>query len=157
MKLFTLLSLFGFCVFAHAGTTIDLRNSDGTITPLRGVEGRASTVAPTFEDTVNSVAKVEAQFSYKLCTADCVVKATAGFVHTVTCATAAGVAVVTAGAITIRDAATEIAPIAATIGISTGVFAPFTLTLDTIMPTGIFFAYDASLTAASVSCTVSFR
>lgn len=109
------------------------------------------------EDQTNNVLRTEGQFSYKVCTADCQVKASAGFVHTVSCATAAGAAVAGAGAITIRDALTETTPIAATIGISATAIAPFTLTLDSIMTTGIYFAYDGALTAASVSCTIAYR
>lgn len=109
------------------------------------------------EDQTNNVLRTEGQFSYKICTADCQVKASAGYVHTVTCATAAGAAVAAAGAITIRDALTETTPIAATIGISATAVAPFTLTLDSVMTTGIYFAYDGTLTAASVSCTISYR
>jgi hypothetical protein len=110
------------------------------------------------EDETNTVQKVEGQFSYKICTADCQVKNAPGFVHTVTCATAAGVAVAAVGAITIRDALTETTPIVATIGIpGVTAFVPFTLTLDTVMTTGIYFAYDAAVTAGSVSCTISYR
>jgi hypothetical protein len=111
----------------------------------------------SYEDTTNSVARVEGQFSYKVCTADCQVKNAPGFVHTVTCATAAGAAVAAAGAITIRDALTETTPIAATIGIPATATPPFNLTLDAVMTTGIYFAYDGTLTAGSVSCTVSYR
>jgi hypothetical protein len=109
------------------------------------------------EDETNHVLRVEGQYSYKVCTADCQVKGTAGYVHTVTCATAAGAAVAAAGAITIRDAATETTPIAATIDIPATAFVPFTVTLDSVMTTGIYFAYDGTLTAASVSCTISYR
>jgi len=109
------------------------------------------------EDQTNNVLRTEGQFSYKVCTADCQVKASAGYVHTVTCATAAGAAVAAAGAITIRDALTETTPIAATIGIPATATPPFTLTLDSVMTTGIYFAYDGTLTAASISCTIAYR
>lgn len=119
--------------------------------------GQISTTLGAGEDQTNDVQKIESQYSYKVCTADCQVKATAGFVHNVTCATAAGAAVAAAGAITIRDAATETTPIAATIGIPATAFVPFTLQLDIVMPVGIYFAYDGTLTAASVSCTIGYR
>ncbi len=107
------------------------------------------------EDQTNGVQKVEGQFSYKICTADCQISAAAGFVHTITCATPAGAAVA-AGAITLRNAATETTPIVATIGIPNTAFVPFTLVLDTVLPaTGMYLAWDG--TAGAVSCTVSYR
>ena len=119
--------------------------------------GQITTTLGAGEDQTNGVYKVEGQFSYKVCTADCQVKATPGFVHTVTCATAAGAAVAAAGALTIRDATTETTPIAATIGIPATAFVPFTVTIDSVMTAGIYFAYDGALTAASVSCTIAYR
>lgn len=107
-----------------------------------------------FEDTTNSVAKVEQQFSYKIATADTQVKAAAGFVHAVTCATTAGAAA-TAGALTLRDALTETTPIAYTIGIPATAFVPFTVVLNATFATGIYAGFDGTL--AGVSCTVSYR
>jgi hypothetical protein len=128
-----------------AGDNAVTVNSAGQLTPtlLSG------------EDQTNSVFKVEGQFSYKVCTSDCQISAAAGFVHTITCSTPAGAAVA-AGAITLRNAATETTPIVATIGIPNSAFAPFTLTLDTVLGlTGMYLGYDGSVGAAS--CTVSYR
>lgn len=109
---------------------------------------------PSFTDTTNGVAKVEGQFSYKVCTSDCQVKSTAGFVHSIVCATTAGSAA-TAGALTIRDAATETTPIAYTIGVPASAFVPFGAVLDAVMTTGIYLGWDGTL--AGVSCTVTYR
>ena len=107
------------------------------------------------EDQTNDVQKVEGQFSYKICTADCQISAAAGFVHSITCATPAGAAVA-AGAITLRNAATETTPVVATIGIPNSAFTPFTLVLDTVLgETGMYLGYDG--TVGAVSCTVSYR
>lgn len=107
------------------------------------------------EDQTNDVQKVEERFSYKICTADCQISAAAGFVHSITCATPAGAAVA-AGAITLRNAATETTPVVATIGIPNSAFTPFTLVLDTVLgETGMYLGYDG--TVGAVSCTVSYR
>ena len=153
--IFTLccVALLAGCQPAHAGTSIDMRNSDGTIDPIQGVEGQVVTALDSAEDETNSVDRVEQQFSYKLTTADAQAKDAPGFVHTVTCATAAGSAA-TAGTVSIHDALTETTPTIATIGIPATAFVPFTVTLDAVATTGIYVGYA---TAAGISCTVSYR
>ncbi len=115
--------------------------------------GQVTTTLGAGEDQTNGVQKVEQQFSYKLTTADAQAKGAPGFVHTVTCATAAGSAA-TAGTVSIHDALTETTPTIATIGIPATAFVPFTVTLDAVATTGIYVGYA---TAAGISCTVSFR
>ncbi len=109
---------------------------------------------PSFYDSTNGVAKVEGQFSYKIVTADTQVKASAGFVHAISCATTAGAAA-TAGALTLRDATTETTPIVHTIGIPASAFTPFGFVIDEVFATGIYAGFDGTL--AGVSCTVSYR
>ena len=106
------------------------------------------------EDQTNSVIKTEQQFSYKIITADTQVKASAGFVHSISCATNAGSAA-TAGALTLRDATTETTPIAHTIGIPASAFTPFGFVIDEVFTTGIYAGFDGTL--AGVSCTVAYR
>lgn len=106
------------------------------------------------EDQTNNVLRVEQQYSYKIVTADTQVKASAGFVHAISCATSAGAAA-TAGALTLRDATTETTPIAHTIGIPASAFTPFGFVIDEVFTTGIYAGFDATL--AGVSCTVSYR
>lgn len=106
------------------------------------------------EDQTNNVLRVEGQFSSKIITADTQVKASAGFVHAISCATSAGAAA-TAGALTLRDALTETTPIIHTIGIPASAFTPFGFVIDEVFTTGIYAAFDGTL--AGVSCTVSYR
>ena len=133
------------------------KDSDAPGTAASWVENYYAVTLGTLlsgEDQTNSLFKVEQQFSYKAAAADAQAKASAGFVHSVTCATTAGAAA-TAGALTIRDALTETTPIAATIGMPATAFVPFTVILDAVMTTGIYIGFDGTL--AGVSCTVSFR
>ena len=116
--------------------------------------GQASISLLSGEDQTNSVFKVEHQYSYKIITADTQVKASAGFVHAISCATSAGAAA-TAGALTLRDALTETTPIANTIGIPATAFTPFGFVIDQVFTTGIYAGFDGTL--AGVSCTVSYR
>ena len=145
--------LAGACTPSYADAAIYMRNSDGTITPMKGVEGQVVPTLGSAEDETNSVDRVEQQYSYKLTTADAQAKDAPGFVHTVTCATAAGSAA-TAGTVSIHDALTETTPTIATIGIPATAFVPFTVTLDAVATTGIYVGYA---TAAGISCTVSYR
>ena len=59
------------------------------------------------EDQTNSVMKVEQQYSYCTDDADLVCKATAGYIHTITCYPEDGTA--EAGSVEIRDSATAAA------------------------------------------------
>lgn len=106
------------------------------------------------EDQTNNVMRTEQQMSYKIVTADTQVKASAGFVHAISCATTAGSAA-TAGALTLRDATTETTPIVHTIGIPASAFTPFGFVIDEVFTTGIYAGFDGTL--AGVSCTVSYR
>lgn len=81
---------------------------------------------PGYEDNTNSVAKVEHQYSYKaVVVADAQVKATAGFLHTVTisCNDAAP----TAGSIIIYDSAAESGTVVFNHTFTTTPFMPFTV------------------------------
>ena len=116
--------------------------------------GQQSITLLAGEDQTNGVFKVEHQYSYKIITADTQVKASAGFVHAISCATSAGAAA-TAGALTLRDATTETTPIVHTIGIPASAFTPFGFVIDEVFTTGIYAGFDGTL--AGVSCTVSYR
>jgi hypothetical protein len=131
----------------------DYQNPNGDQVVRVNSSGQITQTLQAGEDQTNSTRKVEQQFSYKLTTADAQAKDSPGFVHTVTCATAAGSAA-TAGTVSIHDALTETTPTIATIGIPATAFVPFTVTLDAVATTGIYVGYA---TAAGISCTVSYR
>ena len=91
-------------------------------------------------------------YSYSRKTADGQVKATAGFIHTISIAPTT--ATPTAGLVTIYDSASE----TGTVIFSEWVFATtpgHTITLDVTCGTGIYVGYDATL--ANVSVTVAYR
>ena len=105
------------------------------------------------EDQTNNVIKVEGQFSYCVVAhADTVCKASAGFVHTVTCN---GDAAATAGTLQIRDATSAgTGTVVHLITYGTGLYPPATMLLDMIFPTGITLDFT---TTADVDCSVSYR
>ena len=157
MKVFAFLLLLP-CI-AHAGPAtmcgMPYPQSGSTQYPVNvNSSGQISLQLLAGEDQTNNVQKVEQQFSYKIVTADAQVKASAGFVHAISCATSAGAAA-TAGALTLRDATTETAPIVHTIGIPASAFTPFGFVIDEVFSTGIYAGFDGTL--AGVSCTVSYR
>jgi len=108
--------------------------------------------APGYEDNANNKAIVEHRYSYARVTADGQVKASAGFIHTVTLSPTT--ATPTAGLVTIYDN---------TAGSGTIVFSEWffatdvahTVILDVSCATGIYVEYDAAVTNMSV--TVSYR
>lgn len=104
-------------------------------------------------NTQNTTAwKVEQQYSYGRATADTQIKATAGFVHTLSIAPLT--ATPTAGLITLYDSAAE----SGTAVYSEWIFATdigHTIKLDAIFATGIYVGFDATL--ANVQATVTYR
>lgn len=95
---------------------------------------------------------VEQRFSYSRKTADGQVKASAGFVHTVTISPTT--ATPTAGLLTIYDNTAESGTIIFSEWVSATAPA-HTVILNVTASTGIYVGYDATL--ANVSCTVSYR
>jgi hypothetical protein len=85
-------------------------------------------------------------------TADTQIKATAGFIHTVTISPSG---TVTAGVLTIYNSAVESGTVVAVFALPITTFTPFSVILDVACGTGIYVGFDATL--ANVSCTVSFR
>lgn len=105
------------------------------------------------EDLTNSVMKVEGQFSYSaVATADVQIKASAGFLHTVTisCNDAAP----TAGSVIIYDNTAESGTQVFSHTFTTTPFAAYSLRLDYKMLTGIYIGFT---TTADVNVTVSYR
>jgi hypothetical protein len=106
------------------------------------------------EDQTNNVLRVEGQFSYNgYKAADTQIKASAGYVHTVTCAGTDAAA--TAGTIILYDntaeSGTKIWQLdVAAVAMNT----PFTVTLDAVATTGLYLGFT---TTADVACTVSYR
>lgn len=91
-------------------------------------------------------------YSYSRKTADGQVKATAGFIHTVTISPTG---TVTAGVMTIYDNAAETGTVVLSISLPITTFTPFSVTLDVSTANGIFVGFDATL--ANVQVTVSYR
>lgn len=103
------------------------------------------------EDQTNNVLRVEGQFSYKAIPhADTQVKASAGFLHTISCVSDAAA---TAGSIIIYDSAAESGTVVWTMNLGAVPYA-FSATIDAVMGTGIYVGYT---TTADVDCTVSYR
>jgi len=98
--------------------------------------------------------KVEHQYSYEVTmVADTQVKATAGFIHTVTISCDDGAP--TAGSVIIYDNTAESGTnIVFNHTFTTTPFAPFTVTLDVSMGTGIYVGFA---TTADVNVTMSYR
>lgn len=130
--------------------------SSGQRTDLQAdVNGNEKVVeqqSPVYEDNVNGKAVVEHRYSAGVATADTQIKATAGFVHTVSIAPLT--ATPTAGLLTIYDSAAE----SGTVVYKEWIFATtpgHTVTLDVSCATGIYVGFDATL--ANVHVAVSYR
>lgn len=116
-------------------------------------DGQVVTALGECEDETNGVCRVEHRYSYGVDDADLVVKASAGFLHSVSCWPEDAAA--TAGRVQIRDATSA--------GTGTIVWGdefaaaehtPSGAVLDIEMLTGIVIDFD---TTADVFCTVSYR
>lgn len=108
--------------------------------------------APVYEDNTLGKAVVEHRYSYGRVTADGQIKASAGFIHTISIAPLT--ATPTAGLLTIYDNTAE----SGTIIYSEWIFATtpgHTIILDVSCATGIYVGFDATL--ANVQVTVSYR
>lgn len=104
------------------------------------------------EDQTNDVLKVEGQFSYSYLTADGQVKASAGFLHSITFSPTDAAA--TAGSIIVYDNTAESGTVVFTYYIPAAALVPVTVILDIKMLTGIYVGYT---TTADVCTTVSYR
>jgi hypothetical protein len=104
------------------------------------------------EDLTNNVLKVEGQFSGTICAADTQIKATAGFLHTVTIS--CGDAAPTAGSLIIYDNTAESGTQVFNCTFTTTPFVPFTLIFDRVMATGIYAGFT---TTADVNVEITFR
>lgn len=105
------------------------------------------------EDLTNNVLKTEQRFSYSaVAVADTQVKASAGFLHSVTisCNDAAP----TAGSLIIYDNTAESGTVVFNHTFTTTPFVPFTVILDCVMATGI---YVGLTTTADVNFSCSYR
>jgi len=103
------------------------------------------------EDLTNNVLKTERQYSYSaVAVVDTQVKASAGFLHTVTisCNDAAP----TAGTLIIYDNIAESGTVVFNHTFTTTPFVPFTVVLDYVMATGIYLGF-ATVADVNVSCS----
>jgi len=118
--------------------------SEGQIVPALG----------ECEDDTNNLCRVEHYYTY--CadkTADAACKASAGFVHTISCAGTDAAA--TAGDVALRDATSAgTGTIVKQIGFAAAFQQPFTLIIDSAFSTGIYLDFT---TTADVACAVSYR
>lgn len=157
MKVFAFLLLLP-CI-AHAGPAtmfgMPYPQSGSTQYPVNvNSSGQIALQLMAGEDQTNNVQKVEQQFSYNgYKAADTQIKASAGFVHTVTCAGTDATA--TAGTIILYDNTAEsgtkiwqwdVQAVALT--------SPVTVTLDAVAATGLYLGFT---TTADVACTVTYR
>lgn len=152
----------------YNGTTFDRARSATTGTNTSGTGVQAVGLLAQFDDTApttitennfgnvrmtaNRALMVEQAFTYGRATADTQIKATAGFVHSVTIAPLT--ATPTAGLVTVYDSAAE----SGTVIYSEWVAATtpgHTVTLNVNAATGIYVGFDGAL--ANVQVTVSYR
>lgn len=125
-------------------------NAQGAWVSLGNIVYLATTLSG--EDQTNDVMKVEGQFSYKnIPHADTQVKASAGFVHTVTCGSDAAA---TAGTIILYDNTAESGTVVYTWTFPAANVPTATVVLDVVMTTGIYMGYT---TTGDVDCVVSYR
>lgn len=103
------------------------------------------------EDQTNNLLVVEERYNYYSATADGQVKASPGFIHTVTFS---ATGIVTAGVITIYDSLTETGTVIWSGTLQIGLN-PTTITLDEKFLTGCYIGYDGTI--ANVRVNASFR
>lgn len=150
-----LLFLLCLSVPAYAAdTTISGRDANGQAQGYSVTNGQMTTTLGECEDDTNNLCRVE--HYYTGCvdkTADASCKASAGFVHTISCAGTDAAA--TAGDVALRDATSAgTGTIVKQIGFAAAYLQPFTLTLDQAFSTGIYLDFT---TTADVACNVSYR
>jgi hypothetical protein len=108
------------------------------------------------EDQTNNVLKTEHQYAFTRCTADTQVKASAGFIHTITIQSTD--ATPTAGSIIIYDntaeSGTEICRFDVKATANVGIQSSQTIILDVVTNTGIYVGFT---TVADVAVTLSWR
>lgn len=142
-------------------TITNATNSTGTGIKAVGLVAQFDDTAPTaitenqfgnVRMTANRALMVEQAFSYGRATADTQIKASAGFVHTITIAPTGSV---TAGVLTVYDNTAESGTVIFSVSLPVTTFTPFTVTLNVRADTGIYVGFDATL--ANVQATVSYR
>lgn len=119
-----------------------------------GTAGTADASVVTVQGiaSMTPVSVTQGPFSYSRQTADGQVKATAGYVHTVTLSPTG---TVTAGVVTLYDSASETGTVIMSIALPITSFTPFSVSLDATAGTGLFIGFDATL--ANVQATVTYR
>lgn len=153
MKILAFLMAFVPCIAMAA--LIHGRDSSGDDWPFNAnSSGQASISLLAGEDQTNGVMKTEQQFSYCAgIVADGSCKASAGFLHTVTCA--GNDAAATAGSLAIRDSTSAGAgTIIQNVNFAAAYFAPVTMTFDVVFSTGLYLDFT---TTADVACSASYR
>ena len=133
----------------------NLSGTDGDYTPIRtnraGTVYNQDTTVPVAEDNTIGVIRTEERFSYGRVTADGQIKASAGFIHTITFS---ATGTVTAGVITVYDNTAESGTVIFSGTIQTGLN-PVTIKLNVTTTNGIYVGYDGTI--ANVATTVAYR
>jgi hypothetical protein len=122
------------------------------MTPIASSQSGTWTVQPGNTQNTTPWLVQEGPYSYSRQTADGQVKATAGYVHTVTISPTGAV---TAGVLTLYDSATETGTVIMSIALPVTTFTPFSVELDATAGTGLFVGFDGTL--ANVQATVTYR
>ena len=123
----------------------------GTVTVVSNALTAPHNVLLAGEDQTNNVIRVEGQFSYKkIPHADTQVKASAGFLHTLSCVSDAAA---TAGSIVLYDNTAESGTEILNMALGAVPY-QFSLVLDVVFATGLYVGYT---TTADVDCVVSYR
>ena len=148
------------CSFTPTGGIVDdtgtgsASEGDGVVARFTARRAALTTLDTLIagEDQTNNVLKVEEQFSGTQCTADTQVKASAGFLHSITfsCNDAAP----TAGSIIVYDNTAESGTQVFNHTFTTTPFMPFTVIFDLIMTTGIYAGFT---TTADVNAQINWR
>lgn len=148
------LSALLLSVSVFAGTSVDIKNVDGTITPIAGAEGQVTNTLTSCEDEPNSACRVEMQNSYSASkVADYQVKPTPGFLHTINCSGDGSAAA--GGSITLYDSTSETGAVIWQYDLAiTADIRPFTVVLNNIATIGLYLGYNGP---TDIRCSVSFR
>lgn len=154
MKRFLLFCCISFASFAAMAALIHGKNSSNGDEVYRSTSGQMTITELAGEDATADVIKVEHQYSYCAgIVADGSCKASAGFLHTVTCA--GDDAAATAGSLAIRDATSAgSGTIIQNVNFAAAYFAPVTMTFDVIFSTGLYLDFT---TTGDVECSASYR
>jgi hypothetical protein len=126
---------------------------EATTGELHTIAKGSETLALKQRATTGEIHAIPGGLSYARCAADTQVKATAGFLHSITLSQTAAAAP-TAGVLTIYDSAAESGTVILNIYLANAVLLPVTITLDVECGTGIYIGFDGTI--AGIEAVVSY-